>query len=150
MMKHALLATAFAVGLTSLAAAQPAPPPAPGGANAPMDQAAPPPPPGGEMAPMPGDMPPPPPGKGPRPDGRRGPPAPPPMMKGIDIRMGRDTGIRIECGDEALRACLEAAKPILDKLPNLTMPPAPLAPMAPAGGMAPPAPGTEDGTTLTP
>ena len=119
MMKQALLATAFAVGLTSFASAQdaraPAPPPAPMGATAPA--------PGGDMPPAPGDMPPPPPGAGPRPGEHRGPPPPPPMGKGVEIRMGRDAGIRINCGDEAMEACLAAASPLTDKIPNLTMQP---------------------------
>lgn len=124
MIKQALLATAFAVGLTSFAAAQAAPSPA--APPAPIDAAAPPPP-AGDMPPAPGNMPPPPPRKGPHPGDHRGPPPPPPLSKGVEIRMGRDTGIRIECGDEPMAACLAAAKPLTDKIPNLTMPPAPTA-----------------------
>jgi len=123
MIKQALLATAFAVGLTSFAAAQAAPSPA-AAPPAPVDVAAPPPP-AGDMPPAPGDMPLPPPGRGPHPGDHRGPPSPPPLSKGVEIRMGRDTGIRIECGDEPMAACLAAAKPLTDKIPNLTMPPAP-------------------------
>lgn len=136
MMKQALLATAFAVGLTAVAAAQAAPSPV--APPAPMDAAAPPPP-AGDLPPAPGDMPPPPPGRGPHPGDHRGPPPPPPppMTKGVEIRMGRDTGIRIECGDEPMAACLAAARPLTDKIPNLTMPPAPPAPPAPPLAPAP-------------
>lgn len=121
MIKQALLTTAFAVGLTSFAFAQEAP--APMAAPTPMHAAAPPLPLGDDMAPMRGDMPPPPPGKGPRPSDHRGPPPPPPI-KGVEIRMGRDTGIRINCGDEPMADCLAAAKPLTDKIPNLVAPPA--------------------------
>ena len=130
MLKPTLVAAALAIGLTSYASAQSAPAPlAPAGVAAPA--------PGADRPPAPGDVPPPPPGPGmgPRPGDHRGPPPPPPIGKGVEIRMGRDAGIRIECGDEPMQACLAAAKPLTDKIPQLTMPPAPPAPLAP------PAPG---------
>ncbi|WP_062118535.1 hypothetical protein [Aureimonas sp. AU40] len=137
MMKQALLATALAVGLTSFASAQTAPPPPPAAPPAPMAApgAAPPP---ADMRPAPGDLappPPPPPGQGPQ-GHRRGPPPPPPLAKGVDIRMGRDAGVRIECGDEPMDRCLAAAKPLTDRLAN---PPAPPAPPMPGDAPTPPA-----------
>ncbi|WP_061933119.1 hypothetical protein [Aureimonas sp. AU22] len=125
MIKTALLATAFAVGLTSFAAAQSAPspntPPPPAASAMPG--------PDGDARPLPGDRPPPPPpGEGRRPGDHRGPPPPPPMGKGVEIKLGRDAGIRINCGDEPMEACLAAAKPLTDRIPDLTLPPAPPAP----------------------
>ena len=128
MIKHVMLAAAFAVGLTSLAAAQAAP--SPDAPPAPADQA--PLPPGGDMPSPHGDMPPPPPGRGPHPEGYRRPP--PPMTKGIEIRMGKDAGFTIECGDEPMAACLTAAKPLTDKIPDLVMPSGP----SDVGGAPPP------------
>ncbi|WP_156417922.1 hypothetical protein [Aureimonas sp. AU4] len=128
MIKSALLATAFAVGLTSFAAAQAAPsrdtPPPPAAAGAMPG-------PGADARPAPGDMPPPPPpGEGPRDVDHRGPPPPPPMGKGIELRLGRDAGIRINCGDEPMEACIAAAKPLTDRIPDLAVPPAPPGPAA--------------------
>ncbi|MBB3952706.1 hypothetical protein [Aureimonas jatrophae] len=129
MLKSALLASALAVGLTSFASAQATPAP-----NAPPPQAAAAaaamPGPGGDARPMPGDRPPPPPpGEGPRPGDHRGPPPPPPMGKGVEIRLGRDAGIRINCGDEPMDACIAAAKPLTDRIPDMTLPSAPTAPI---------------------
>lgn len=129
MLKPALLATALAVGLSSFAAAQatstPGAPPPPAAAAAAMPG------PGGDARPMPGDMPPPPPpGGGPRPGDHRGPPPPPPPMgKGVEIRLGRDAGIRINCGDETMQACIAAAKPLTDRIADLKLPAAPQAPV---------------------
>ncbi|WP_139224589.1 hypothetical protein [Aureimonas phyllosphaerae] len=123
MIKSALLATAFAVGLTSFAAAQSAPSP---DAPPPQPAAAAMPGPDGNARPAPADLPPPPPpGEAPRPGDHRGPPPPPPMGKGVEIRLGRDAGIRINCGDEPMDACIAAAKPLTDRIPDLTLPPAP-------------------------
>ncbi len=135
MIKSALLATALAVGLTSFASAQTAPkpnaPPPPPLAAAAMPG------PGGDARPAPGDMPPPPPpGEAPRPGDHRGPPPPPPMGKGVEIRLGRDAGIRVTCGDEPMAACLAAAKPLTDRIPDMSVPPAPPAPL---GAPIPPA-----------
>lgn len=142
MIKQALLATAFAVGLTSWAAAQ-QPVPRPAAPPAATDADAPPPPPAMAKGPRaPGDMPPPPPGAGPDPRGPHAPPPPPPppLVKGVELRMGPDMGLRIECGDEPIDACLAAAKPLIDKVPNLTPPPAPR-----PGDAPPPPPGARPG-----
>lgn len=67
-------------------------------------------------------------------------PPPPPPRKGVDLRLGRDMGLRIDCGDEPMERCLAAAKPLLDKVPNLTIAPPRADGMepTPAGDMAPP------------
>ena len=39
--------------------------------------------------------------------------------------MSEDAGIRITCGDEPMAACLAAAKPLTDKIPNHVVAPAP-------------------------
>ncbi len=62
--------------------------------------------------------------------------ATPPMGKGVEIRLGRDAGIRVTCGDEPMAACLAAAKPLTDRIPDMSVPPAPPAPL---GAPIPPA-----------
>lgn len=53
------------------------------------------------------------------------PPAPPPggpghhgpkpEGAGFDIRMGDDLGLKVDCGEEPLVACIEAAQPLIDR-----------------------------------
>ncbi|KTR03110.1 hypothetical protein NS365_19705 [Aureimonas ureilytica] len=61
-------------------------------------------------------------------------------MNGVELRMGPEMGLLIECGEEPIDACLAAAKPLIDKVPNLMAPPAPRpgdAPPPPPAGARP-------------
>ena len=71
------------------------------------------------------------------------PPAPggPGMMRGMgpempktgfDMRMGKDNGLKVECGDMALTECISAAQPLIDQMSSTTPPP------PPPGGNPPP------------
>ena len=126
------LALAFATSTALAQEAPAAPPPAPmTGVEAPAGN---PPPPGATMDDemKPGDM------MGGGHDrmkrhghdrmGQDGPPPPPPT--GFDIRMGKDMGLRVSCGDEPIAACIAAAKPLLDQIGTM-MPPRPDAPPPP-------------------
>lgn len=110
MLRNTALAAAMLVAWVGTAhAQQPAPPPAP-------------PPPPERNAP-----PPPPPPHG-------GPKGPMEMGKSFDLRLDRGQGLRVNCGDEPLKACIDASMPLLDKLRDAPPPPPP-----PPGSM-PPAP----------
>jgi hypothetical protein len=63
------------------------------------------------------------------------------MAKGFDLRLDRGRGLRVNCGDEPLKACLDAAMPLLDRLGDNPPPPAGAAPPPPPGAMPPPPPG---------
>jgi len=63
--------------------------------------------------------------------GHDGPPRPP--TKGFDLRMGKDNGLRVTCGDEPIEVCIAAAAPLIDRVSGMTPPPPPpAAPPAPA------------------
>ena len=62
--------------------------------------------------PPPKEPPPPPPARH-----RAGPP--PPSGKSFDLRLGTNRGLRVDCGDETLADCVEAANPLLERLENL-------------------------------
>jgi len=88
------------------------------------------------------------------PEGRRGPPPPP--KAGFEIRLGEGRAIRVDCGDERIADCVDAAQPVLDamaRLPGMEsgdrVPPPPRSlvdgdtpPPPPAGEATPPAGGT--------
>lgn len=43
--------------------------------------------------------------------------------KGFEIRMGGGAGLRVNCGDEPIQACVDAAAPLIDRLSGATPPP---------------------------
>ncbi|MBA3325487.1 MAG: hypothetical protein H0T41_09600 [Rhodobacteraceae bacterium] len=59
---------------------------------------------------------------------RRGQDRPPDMQKGFELRLGEDNVLRVTCGDEPMRACVEAVAPMIDRL----------SPAPPLPGVAPP------------
>lgn len=68
------------------------------------------------------DNPPPPPKPGvehaPPPGRGDGPPPPPPRPNdnaGFDVRLGRGAGLRVDCGKDPIKACVDAAMPLIDK-----------------------------------
>ena len=38
------------------------------------------------------------------------------MGKGFHLRMGPGMGLRVNCGDEPMQACLDAVMPLVDRL----------------------------------
>ena len=40
----------------------------------------------------------------------------PPVQASFDLKMGKDHGLRVGCGDEPMQACIEAAQPLMDRL----------------------------------
>lgn len=113
MTKTIALLSAAAILVTSVAVAQPAPPPG-GPRPGPEAGAPPPPPPGGPHV-------------GPR-GARGGPDAPPPPPpKAAHFRLERgDTALDVKCpDDEPMRACADIALQLLDKLSALPAPPPP-------------------------
>ncbi|MBL8582327.1 MAG: hypothetical protein JNL61_08890 [Rhizobiaceae bacterium] len=114
MITRTLLAAGVALAFVTQAMAQQAETPPP------------PPPPAEDAA-----MPPPPPGKGPgdRPWRRGGPEQ---AGKGFRLEFGRGVGLRVDCGDEPIRTCVEAVQPLIAKFPNFDpsmMPPPPPPPV---------------------
>ncbi|WP_182085501.1 hypothetical protein [Aureimonas sp. ME7] len=92
--------------------------------------------------------------RGPRPGGwrrggpglHRGPPPPPPPRAGFEIRLGPGQSIRVDCGDEDIAQCVDAAKPIIDAArdlargePGRQVPPPPADLVKPADAPPPPA-----------
>ncbi len=128
-----LVASALLMSAASIAQAQTAPPPPPAGAPPPPAADGAPPP--GMDAPMPGesyedsDMMGPGHGKGMM-RGKMGRAGPPPPPVGYDFRMGKGLGLRVTCGNEPIAKCVEATKPLIDKL-GAMMPSGPDAPPPP-------------------
>jgi hypothetical protein len=48
--------------------------------------------------------------------GAKPPPPPPPPAKGFELRMGPGQSLKVNCGDEPIKACINAAKPLLNRL----------------------------------
>lgn len=96
-MQRLLSAVALAMTIGTAAIAQDAPPP---------------PPPGGQPTPEmgPGTTPPPPPHGGPAHH------EPIPAKTGFEVRMGDDTGLKVDCGDQRLAECITAAQPLIDRV----------------------------------
>lgn len=147
MFRYAFLAAGLLASTTVISMAQdaplPLPPQPPGAAEAPGEGVS------GGMAERRG-----PPGRG---RGHMGPMGgmmagqPPDLMKGFDLRMGRDAGLLVECGDETMSDCVAAVRPLIDQLTgtpsasdDMPPPPPPGAPPppgdAPVPGVTPPPP----------
>ncbi|RFC64191.1 hypothetical protein DYI37_07525 [Fulvimarina endophytica] len=41
---------------------------------------------------------------------------PPPPRAGFDIRMGKDMGMRVDCGDQPMAECVEPLRPYIDRV----------------------------------
>jgi hypothetical protein len=44
-------------------------------------------------------------------------------MKGFELRMGEGRRLRVSCGDEAIQACVDAVRPLIDSLSGMAPPP---------------------------